>query len=255
MNKIFVSLTNPTEYTEKIKSVYAKVFGYTNYQRLVIIGHARTGSNFLLEALNTSSAIKMYHEIFAAHNRQYGEDFQKILATIYKKQPKSIKLVGFKLFYYHLTDQEWNEFLSYDNFMTIHLIRKNKLRTIISLDIAFKTNQWSARQKNQTSSSSKNISLDTSKLIQKLEKIEQHENLTKNRFQAKSFLEVSYEDLVSKPDQIFSQISSYLKIDDIDYKKNKLKKQNPEAIEDLVINYSEVVDLLKNTRFAHYLDP
>lgn len=255
MNNMLDQLNHFTsrEFKEKIKSTYIKTFGYTNYQRLVVVGNARTGSNFLLEALNSSKAIKMYHEIFAGHNRKIGENFQPILSTLYQKQLQSIKLVGFKLFYYHLTEQEWNNFLSYDNFLIIHLIRKNKLRTIISLDIAFKTNQWSTVKKNEKSSSKK-IYLEPNKLIKRIEKIEDYEKLTRKRFQTKSFLEISYEDLITNPESVFSQISNYLSIYDIDYKKNKLKKQNTEAIQDLVINYEEIVDLLVNTRFSHYLN-
>jgi hypothetical protein len=129
----------PAEYKKKLESAYINIFGYMGYQRLAVVGHARTGSNFLLEALNTSSVIKMYDEIFAGHNREIGKDFERIFANLYKKQSKQIKLIGFKLFYYHLTEQEWNKFFSHDEFLIIHLVRKNKLRTIISLELAFKT--------------------------------------------------------------------------------------------------------------------
>lgn len=195
----------------------------------------------------------MYHEIFAGHNRKIGQDFERILANLYEKQPKQIKLVGFKLFYYHLTEQEWNQLLAKDEFLVIHLVRKNRLKTIVSLDIAFKTKQWSKMKKNEISDNSKHIILDASKLIQRLEKIENYEELTRRRFKEKNFLEISYEDLVGMPRETFSKITSYLDIHDIDYKKTKLKKQNPETVQDLVINYDEVEQLLRNTRFENYL--
>lgn len=255
MNKIFNRLNSimPAEYKKKLKSAYVNTFGHTKYQKLVVIGHARTGSNFLLDALNTSSVIKMYHEIFAGHNREMGKDFERILATLSEKQLKKIKLVGFKLFYYHLTEQEWNQFLAQDEFLIIHLVRKNRLRTIISLDIAFKIKKWSTIKKSEISDSSKNIILDTSQLIQRLEKIENYEELTRRRFKERNFLEISYEDLVSMPSETFSNITSYFGIHDINYKKTKLKKQNPETIQDLIINYNEVAQLLRNTRFEKYL--
>lgn len=56
------------------------------------------------------------------------------------------------------------------------------------------------------------------------------------------------------PSETFSRISSYLNIEDIDYKKTKLKKQNPESLQDLIVNYDEVAQLLKNTRFEDYLN-
>ncbi|NJM87053.1 MAG: hypothetical protein HC847_07545 [Hydrococcus sp. RU_2_2] len=153
-----------------------------------------------------------------------------------------------------MTEQEWNDFLFHDEFSIIHIIRKNKLRTIASLDIAFKTKQWSADKKSEILRNNKNTILDTSQLMQRLEKIENYEDLTRKRFQKRSYLEINYEDLVSMPSETFSRISSYLNIEDIDYKKTKLKKQNPESLQDLIVNYDEVAQLLKNTRFEDYLN-
>jgi len=89
----------------------------------------------------------MNHELFVAHNREIGKNFDAIMSRAFRMESKSITTVGFKLFYYHLTDGEWTKFLSFKDILIIHLTRRNRLRTIVSLDIAFKTDQWSSRDR------------------------------------------------------------------------------------------------------------
>ena len=114
------------------------MFGHPIDQRFAIVGNARTGSNFLLDGLKSSPSIRMYHEIFADHNRRVGENFDRVFSTVFQPESKSTKIVGFKVFYNHLTEDEWQKFLACRDLKIIHLLRRNRLRTVISLEIAFK---------------------------------------------------------------------------------------------------------------------
>jgi hypothetical protein len=67
-------------------------------------------------------------------------------------------------------------------------------------------------------------------------------------------LEVVYEKLIRKPEETFQYISDYLGVDDIDYRGIALRKQNPESLEQLIVNFDEVYELLKNTKYAVYLN-
>src|SRR5687768_11404395 len=99
-------------YTHTMQRAYFRLFGHRVDQRFAIVGNARTGSNYLLDGLKSSPAIRMYHEIFASHNREVGKDFEKILSSIYQYESKSTRLVGFKVFYNHLTDDEWKKLMA-----------------------------------------------------------------------------------------------------------------------------------------------
>ena len=70
--------------------------------KFVIVSHARSGSNLLLNSLNYHSNITAEHEIFAAHNRKIGENFHPILNNLFRERSENIKAVGCKIFYYHL---------------------------------------------------------------------------------------------------------------------------------------------------------
>ena len=67
-------------YVPTLQRAYFRWFGHWVDQRFIIVGNARTGSNYLLDGLKSSPAIRMYHEVFASHNREVGKDFAVIAA-------------------------------------------------------------------------------------------------------------------------------------------------------------------------------
>lgn len=225
----------------------------TKRERIAIVGHARTGSNYLLAGLRTSNSVKMFDEIFAGHSREPGKDFDLIYATLFNQQPQSIKHVGFKLFYYHFTNEEWNKFLKSKCFKIIHLTRRNYLRTLVSLDIAFKTNEW-IHTKTEEKTNEKEIHLKPEKVIQRINYIKQQEELCKKRFKDWELIEVVYEDLAGNPELEFKRIGDFLNIPDINISKIHLKKQNPEPVSRLIKNYDEIANVLQATIFSYCLE-
>ena len=227
-----------------------------NYNRFAIVGNARTGSDYLFLGLNSLNCVRMYHEVFAVRNRKLaGKEFDQIFPMLFRKENKNIKAVGFKLFYDHLTKEEWGKFLLHKDLKIIHLTRENCLRTIVSLDIAYKLNQWSLSVEGKDRQLiEKKIWLDTSNLISRLEEIKDYEVLTRDRFNDRHVLEVEYNELTTKPEETFQRIGKYLDVDDIDFTKITIKKQNQESLEQLINNYDEVCLLLENTIFTEYLN-
>jgi LPS sulfotransferase NodH len=239
-------------YAQTLQRTYFRMFGHRVDERFAIIGNARTGSNYLLDGLKSSPSIRMYHEIFASHNRRVGEDFEKIFSKVFQYESKSTRLVGFKVFYNHLTEAEWNKLLACQELKIIHLTRRNLLRTVISLEIAFKTGQWTQSGKSGVPRE-KRVLLDPLKLIQRLEQIEEGESATRRRFCDRQILEIVYEDLVRSPQEVFESVGRYLGVAGIDPGRIRLKRQNPETLQQLILNYDEVQAVLQNTRFVAYL--
>jgi LPS sulfotransferase NodH len=256
MNKKVITPQSISKYIKKFRRAYLNILGHRNYKRLAVIGHSRTGSNYLFMGLSSSSCVRMYHEVFAKRNRALvAKEFDQIFPMVFQKESRNIKAVGFKLFYEHLTKDEWEKFFSHKYLRIIHLTRENRLRTIVSLDIAFKTDQWSASANDKDKQIvEKRILLDTSKLIDRLEQIQNYETFIRDRFKDWHILEVVYEKLTTKPRETFQFIGAYLGVDDIDLSKITLTRQNPESLEQLIENYDEVYDLLKNTKYAQHLN-
>ena len=243
----------PSKIIRVVDDCYGSIFGHQEYTRLVILGYARTGSNYLLDGITSSNSVRMYHEIFAEHNREPGKDFDKIFSRLLRKHKRSTKLVGFKLFYYHLTENEWEKFLHHDEFKIIHLTRRNRLRTLVSLEIAMKTDKWKIRANSNTAPSDKKVWINTEDLLARLETIKKLEMEARERFKNRQMLEVVYEDLAANPTSEFRRISEFLGLADIDPSKNILKKQNPENSRDLIINFDEVAQTLAATPYEEYL--
>jgi LPS sulfotransferase NodH len=81
-----------------------------NIRRFMILGSARTGSNFLLSLLSSHPSIKTYGELFSLVRlpRDYLTEALKdpvayLRRKIYKPHAPGISAVGFKMFYDHLT--------------------------------------------------------------------------------------------------------------------------------------------------------
>ena len=243
----------PFKVIQAVRYQYGSLFGHTNYSRFAIVGNARTGSNFLLDGIISSGSVYMYHEIFADHNRTIGKDFDKIIAKLYSKKERHINQVGVKIFYYHLSDDEWEKFLKHDEIKIIHLIRKNRLRTVISLEIALKTNEWVATPTSRNDSKDKSIRIDPDKLVEQLTKIGENEARTRERFMGRQFLEVTYEDITKNPNEEFRKLGSFLNISNINPDAIRHKKQNPEGLRELITNYDEVEKALIGTPHEIYL--
>ncbi|MDP1713487.1 MAG: hypothetical protein Q8L41_01970 [Anaerolineales bacterium] len=242
-------------YERLILRTYHNLFGQQSLSRFVIVAHARTGSNYLLDGIISSKLITAYHEIFAGHNRTIGKNFEKVLSQLYRKENKNTRIVGFKLFYNHLTEEEWKKFLSHDEFKIIHLTRANRLKTIVSLDVAFKTNEWTRFSRvKEKRLVDKWIFLDTTNLFERLEQIQTQEALARERFKDRPMLEVVYEEMVKNPRKIFQGIGAFLDVDDINITKIKIIKQNSEKLDQLIGNYDEVYQLLKNSKYSDFLN-
>jgi LPS sulfotransferase NodH len=76
----------------------------------------------------------------------------------------------------------------------------------------------------------------------------------RERFKCRQLLEVVYEDLSADPTAGFQRISDFLELTDVDPGKSILKKQNPESVKDLIINFSEVAQALVGTPYEEYLN-
>lgn len=145
---------------------YGLLGGNSNYRRFIILGEARSGSNFLRGLLNSHPHVVVFGEIFRFFDNIGWElpDYESYRQTqqlislmqrdpvaflesrVFETFPSSITAVGFKLFYYHAQEDSrriiWQHLRSTTNIYIIHLKRRNSLRALLSRKKAHITNKW-----------------------------------------------------------------------------------------------------------------
>lgn len=102
--------------------------GHRHYQKFIILGMGRTGSNMLATSLRSHSQVVVFGEIFNNNHElilwEYPgyaryrtlesalslreSDIKSFLnKLVFRRFPKNISAVGFKLFYYHAQEENW----------------------------------------------------------------------------------------------------------------------------------------------------
>ena len=231
------------------------IIGSRNYKKAVILTKSRTGSNLLISMLNSNPEIDFKNEVF-----QRIDEFSvpTIWNRTFSKRFKGIKMVGFKLFYYHPLESEdrsvFDRIKNDKSITIIHLTRKNKLRNYLSQIIAHNSGLWK-QSKGTENAQSKNVNVDPIRAIKHFQEIEAWENAARENFKDHKMIEVDYESLTSQASETLSSIAEFLDfpIEDFNTRSN-LKKQNPEKLDELILNYDKLKFELGEHGFSHYFD-
>jgi len=119
----------------------------------------------------------------------------------------------------------------------LHLKRKNRLRTLVSLAIAEERNEWLFEQ--QTGKQRKKVTLDPVWLERNLRNIVSQEMEHDLIFGSHDTLEIHYEDIAGGTTDVLKGMQQFLAVEPTKLR-SSLKKQNPQPLEQLIQNYSEV---------------
>ena len=229
-----------------------KLFGHKKYKKFVVISRSRTGSTLLMALLNKHTNIICEGELFKnLDNKSCAE----IWHTLYNSKNKKIKQVGFKLFYYHPFDEDksvWDFIKKDTDISIIHLTRKNLLKSYVSQKIGEKTKQWTenVNRPHNFDVSSKQIVLDFKECLETFETISTFETNARQTFNDREIIEVTYEDLSTDYSQVMSRVLKQLNLPNEELV-TVLKKQNPEPLKKLILNYEELKDSFNSTKWKY----
>ncbi len=232
------------------------LFGHRQYKKFVVITRSRTGSYLLISLLKN-------HPNIVAEGEAFNFIAPKSCQTIWEKEVftkklSKVKYVGFKIFYYHPLDSDdksvWDNLKSDKSIKIIHLRRENMLNTIVSRKIAGKTNIWKKQNSGEIPVEERKVTLDPEECVEKFERTKKWETQTRQDFKDHPFFELTYEELTAHKQDTMNAIFSFLQLDSIPVE-SSLKKQNKETLRDLVTNYDEIEQGLKETPYAEFLNP
>lgn len=230
------------------------LFGHEDYVRFIVLTRSRTGSNLVVSFLNAHPNIFSEGEIFA---RMQGRDPLARLKSAFGNQPRHIKAKGFKLFYYHPLDADgtalWRQLESMQDVRIIHLTRRNVLRTLLSRKIAGMQDKWTATRYDKVGVETRRVEFTVQELEVGFRETREWERAADARFHAHPVLKVTYEELVHDARHDYAKMLAFLTVSDI-APSTILRKQNPESLKSLIINYNELKAAFTDTEWADYFD-
>ena len=231
--------------------------GNRNYRPFVVLTRDRTGSNMLIQSLNSHPRIAADYEIFA---RLGDRDEQGVLAGCFSKQPFYISAKGFKIFYYHPQDRDhspiWDMLAAVDGLHVIHLKRRNILHALVSSRIAYQTGTYGVRSDKEAQSYQNavpTVHFTVEDLERDFAQTREWEQEAAARFSDKPILDVAYEDTATQLPEEFRRITDFLgvapRLPRTDFKKQRIR-----PLSESVENYAELKAHFQGTQWEAFFD-
>ena len=127
------------------------------------------------------------------------------------------------------------------------------LRTVVSREIADKTNTWTNKHGRKIETKDKQISLDVDKCFEEFEITKNHENRIRDNFERADFMELTYEDLIKNNQDSINKVFDFLQVEKR-LVKSSYKKQNKESLQELIINFNDLEKKLKKSEWSYLLE-
>lgn len=267
-------------------------------QQFFILGHARTGSNYLLTLLGSHDQVKTHGELFnldniplSSLNMVLKDPIEYLEGKLFSKASHK-RAIGFKLFYDHMSwdyfeksvlpvqtskdlqekidtlqgyikevykpeelDEAfrkfWNHIVSNKNFKIIHLKRKNKFNTLVSLKTAYLTNKW-LNIKNKGSAKTR-LHISPKACENFFLRLTAYEDNFTKILNKHDTLELFYEDLIQNKEKEMDQVFNFLDLASLPVS-SILKKQITAPIPEVVENYSALKEHFTDTPWESFFE-
>jgi len=249
------------------------ISSHKGYQKFIIMGMPRSGSNFLASSLRSRQNIITYGELFSEQSRKrrdilwdtpgYNTTEEALTlrdadpvafleSMVFKRMPSYVEALGFKLFYHH-ADENWEcvwPYLKEQELKVLHLKRKNYLKVHLSMSIAMRTKQFVSRNKEKSQQHA--IALDYDKCLHWFEMTKAWETKFESYFH--DSLVLYYEDLVENYTQNMRIIQDYLNVR-VGETRTPLKKQARLPLDKAIINFDQLKSQFAGSEWAVFFAP
>lgn len=249
--------------------------GRFDYGRFIILGRGRTGSNFLRGLLNSHSRIVTFGELFRFYG-SIGWEFpfyDRFLQSsrlvslmqrdpvhflekvVFRRFPKKIVAVGFKLFYYHAQEDSrrvlWNYLRDRQDVKIIHLKRNNTLRMILSEKKAFKTDIWTNTTGKPEEAFS--VALDYEECLHRFKHEREVTEEFGRYFQEHPQLHVAYERLSADWETEMKSVLEFLGAG-YEVLKPATHKQLKQPLDEVILNYAGLKRKFQGTPWEEFFE-
>lgn len=219
------------------------------FRSFVVLAEMRTGSNLLETCLNSFDGISCHGEVFNPHFLAYPKaeelfGFDKAardadpIAVLesFSHQPE---LAGFRFFHDH--DSRVFEPIMRDRSCAKIILTRNPLESYVSLQIARETQQW--RLGDVTQRKTAKVVFDPAEFAEHVNLLQDFQLRVQKLLQStgQTGFYLSYEDILDL--NVLNGLVDWLGLESrIDALPRRLKRQNPEPLEDKLVNPEAVAD-------------
>lgn len=218
----------------------------------VVVAHARSGSHMITSMLNTHPDIHCNGEKFNKANQELCD---RIYVKYMSFENNPFTIAGFKLSYPLRVSRKndiWEKIRGNKQVKVIHWYRANLLRAYVSSVIASKTKKWMGLGE-QPQLTEKQVTIDTNLCVRWINKMVRIHALVQFDFHHHSVFSVSYENFLSD-DNKEKEMLDFLGVEkDGIQLSTPLVKQNPEPLDQIIINYSDFATQFRKTKWSIFL--
>ncbi|MCA9968635.1 MAG: sulfotransferase [Anaerolineales bacterium] len=242
------------------------------YTRFIVLGTARTGSNYLRGLLNAHDQVVAFGEVFR-HYEEIGWDFSLVPETgamrrqfqsdpvafveqrIYGNFPAHIRAAGFKIFYYHAQQPAWAPLWPHLEAQTdikvLHVKRRNYLKTLLSRKRAFLTDEW-VRRAPGSSQPVGPIAIPYEECLADFTKTRAYEAEFDGRFATHDRYDVMYEDLARNEAAEMRRILAFLGVPEKAVAPSTVKQSKSLPLSQAIANYAALKAQFAGTEWAAF---
>lgn len=176
----------------------------------------------------------------------------QFLDDIYNRSYRG-EVIGFKVNYSQIRSHKIiYEWIKQNNIKVIHLVRYNLLKRLVSHKVAHARRLFHSTQ----SVAPIKVHIDPKILLEDFKRRQERFRKYRERFITElnvPYLEVSYESLQEKHEREMSRTFRFLGVNAHVASKTELVKVNPDFLNEIIENYVEVENALRNTEYEKFL--
>jgi hypothetical protein len=189
-----------------------------------------------------------------AHRFKRDKLIHQFLSELYTYHHNDVKAVGYKVNYSQIRKYKTTiSWLKQNDVKVIHLLRNNLLKRLVSHKIANTRNLCHSTESLEPIQVHIDPEILKEDFLRRQNRFAKYRNFFLNVIDV-PYLEVEYELLISDYDMQIRKILGFIEIDNYMRLYSKFVKVNPDSLEDIIENYSEVKQALANTQFEKFFD-
>jgi len=224
--------------------------------RFIVLSEGRSGSTLLVDELGRRwDEIRSEREVFQWKWRG-SKSFEAIARRTFI-QDTGHAIVGCKILLLQVSDEQLTQLLELQGMRVIFLRRRNLLRRYVSLKIAEQTDLWrqSSREKVRIPTlEERRITIRTDNFYQRTMTTFAYFRRFEELAASVPSIDVYYEDLSSDLNNELRRIAEFLGAGEPSREDPPLlTKQNPESLEDLILNFDEVCSFLSEVGMSEFI--